>query len=161
MKKNTGFTLIELMITLVIIAIIMAAATPSFQSISERKTLPQIAKLMEKAIKYGRSEARVKGTLITFSPIGSNWESGWRLTFVDPTTLQDTLIREFPPVPITVSINSLQFSATNPLTFEANGQATRVGSFEITQGLSNAVTNCEYTLNLLVSGMVQKEYRGC
>lgn len=161
MKRNSGFTIIELMFVVLIISIITGFAAPALQNLFERKTLPEVAKLMEKTIKLGREEARRRNTLITLSPLLASWESGWQLTYVDDTTLQETLIREFPNVPDTVSISSPQFNNANPLTMEPNGQATRVGSFEFSQSATYAASACFYTLNILISGMIQKSYSGC
>jgi type IV fimbrial biogenesis protein FimT len=164
MKKHNGFTLIELMVTVVILGMILSVAIPSFQSINERKTLPEVAKLMEKTIKLARDEARRRNTLITLSPLNTSWESGWQLTFVDQNTLTTQLIREFPPAPSTVSIASVpkdQYTNVNPIVFEINGQVNRLGSLVFTQASVNAVSNCTYTLNILISGMVQKRYSGC
>lgn len=161
MKKTTGFTLIELMVTVVIVGILMAVAVPSFQAMNERKTLPEVAKLMEKTIKLARDEARRRNTLVTLSPLNTTWESGWQLTFVNQNTLSPELIREFSSVPTTVAIASEQYSNVNPLVFQVNGQVTRIGSVVFTQASANAVSQCTYTLNILVSGMVEKRFNGC
>jgi len=77
-KHVAAFTLIELMVTLAIVAILAMIAVPSFQTffVSSRAQT-QTANLIE-ALNYARSEAvrrAVNVELVANS--GSNWHSGW------------------------------------------------------------------------------------
>ena len=90
MKKSAGFTLIELMITVTIFAILLGVALPSFTNMMDnRKMVSQLSKLTA-VIAYGRSEAvtRSVSVIICSSSDGSscagnnNWEQGW-IMFAD------------------------------------------------------------------------------
>lgn len=84
MRRNKGFTLIELIITLMVAATLMAAAVPSFTTtIMNNRRLSQINELVG-ALTLARSEAVKRKTAISLckssdgnSCSGTGWEDGW------------------------------------------------------------------------------------
>lgn len=64
-NKPTGFTLIELMITLVVAAILLAWAVPSFQRFMERTTLTSETNNWVGVLNLARSEAITRGARVT------------------------------------------------------------------------------------------------
>lgn len=92
-KQLLGFSLIELMVALVIIAILAAIALPSFtEMISNNRILSQ-AQDMTNGFKLARSEAIKRGTAVSICPSangtacsGSNsLDAGW-IIFIDSAT---------------------------------------------------------------------------
>ncbi|HUW28326.1 MAG TPA: GspH/FimT family pseudopilin [Sulfuriferula sp.] len=82
---NRGFTLMELLVTMAVAAILLAVAVPSFQTFFNRNRVAAVTNDYITAINYARSEA-VKGgavTTICMSSSGSactgntNWSQGW------------------------------------------------------------------------------------
>lgn len=55
--KNTGFTLLEVMIVVAIIGILAAIAVPSFQDMIERNRLKQVAEALKSDLQFARTEA--------------------------------------------------------------------------------------------------------
>ncbi|WP_269619508.1 GspH/FimT family pseudopilin [Zhongshania sp. BJYM1] len=81
-SKNRGFTLIELIVTVSIAAILAVVAVPSFtQFIDESRDRAMVQQLM-KALITARSEAVVRAAPVTVSAIDGNWAKGW-LSWVD------------------------------------------------------------------------------
>lgn len=85
MKKfaaSHGFTLIELMITLVVVVILVSIAAPSFSTmIRENRAATQANNLLS-SIQVGRSEAINRGVRVTMRRISNTnsvWEDGWRV----------------------------------------------------------------------------------
>jgi prepilin-type N-terminal cleavage/methylation domain-containing protein len=64
-KINHGFTLLELMIVMVIVAIGVALATPTFQDITQRRQTTAQAEELAAFLSYAQSEAVKKNTPIS------------------------------------------------------------------------------------------------
>lgn len=65
MNKNPGFTLIELMITLIVAAILLAWGVPSFLRFMERTTLTSETNTWVGVINHARNEAITRGERVT------------------------------------------------------------------------------------------------
>ena len=79
-NRNKGFTLVELMITLVIVAILMALAVPSFNSTIKNNRISTQASELITSLNYVRSEAIKRGADVTIGRADVNWENGWVIT---------------------------------------------------------------------------------
>lgn len=78
-----GFTLIELMVTITIIAIAMAIAVPSMTTFMRNAELTRVTNSLLASINAARSEAMKRGMNAMVRPIDStNWRKGW-VVFVD------------------------------------------------------------------------------
>ena len=81
-ENSSGFTLIELMVTMVLIAIMIGIAVPSFTSfISSYRATAVVNDLLE-SITLTRTEALKRGRRVTLSPISGDWRNGWTV-YVD------------------------------------------------------------------------------
>jgi type IV fimbrial biogenesis protein FimT len=89
-KKQWGFTLIELMVTLAIIAIVVMIGAPSFNNLIARTRMTASINEFVTALNVARNEAVKRNVTVTLrksdnkssSKNGTNWEDGWDL-FVD------------------------------------------------------------------------------
>jgi type IV fimbrial biogenesis protein FimT len=90
MKKNSGFTLIELMITLFIVGILLAVGVPSMRTFLQNNQLIATTNELVSAIHIARSEALKLNKKVTIcvsadgqSCVSSEkWAQGW-IVFVD------------------------------------------------------------------------------
>jgi type IV fimbrial biogenesis protein FimT len=83
-RSHGGFTLIEMMITIVVLAILLGIAVPSFRNASLSGQLRSAANDFIATANFARSEAIKRGTPVTMcvSADGSScaaggWEQGW------------------------------------------------------------------------------------
>ncbi|MBK1852827.1 GspH/FimT family pseudopilin [Marinobacter sp. 1-4A] len=76
LKKAAGFTLIELIVTMVILAIVAAVAVPGFGNLIEGNRLVSGTNLVASSIKFARAEAIKRGASVTFSTEG-DLATGW------------------------------------------------------------------------------------
>lgn len=79
---NQGFTLIELMVTVSIAAILLGIAIPNFTSTITSNRLTTNANELVSALNLARSEAVKRGQQVVIRKTGTNWENGWQV-FVD------------------------------------------------------------------------------
>lgn len=85
MKKfaaNNGFTLIELMITLVVVIILASIAAPSFNSLIRENRLSTQSNLFLSSLQLAKSEAIRRGVQVTMIPESNTpgeWHQGWRI----------------------------------------------------------------------------------
>ncbi len=84
--RNRGFTLVELMFTVVVLAIITAAALPSFRSFIVGESIKSSSFDIMAALVLARSEALKRNTNVDVTPISGNWQNGWTVA-VNGTTL--------------------------------------------------------------------------
>lgn len=82
-RRQYGLTFIELVATLLIIAVVAAIAVPNFANMIRNDRARAQASLLADAFNYARSEAVTRGRQIgVVSSGGSNWNEGWRV-FID------------------------------------------------------------------------------
>lgn len=90
MKRSRGFTLVELMITLALAAIIMSLAIPGFQDIIRNNRAATQSNELVAALSLARSEAVKRGARVSLCPStngaactgGTDWAEGW-IVFLD------------------------------------------------------------------------------
>ncbi|GAB2461151.1 hypothetical protein GCM10027082_09940 [Comamonas humi] len=75
-----GFTLIELMVTIAVLAIILTLAAPSFRQLLEAQRIRATAFDVVSDLILARSEALKRGATTTLTPAAGGWASGWSLT---------------------------------------------------------------------------------
>lgn len=142
-STRSGFTLIELMVTLGVALILMTIAVPTFRDLVIRNRLTVYTNDLIGAINYARSEAIKRGQSVTLcksssgtdcTTTGSQWENGW-IVFVDADAdgsldAGETLLRVWPalPSPYTLRPNN---NFTNRLRYDERGAANNIGSFAV------------------------------
>jgi type IV fimbrial biogenesis protein FimT len=93
MSRQTGYSLVELMITIVIGTILLSAAVPAFQTLIRNNRLVSTTNDFVAYVNLARSEAVKRGTEVVLcrrNPAGApacqqgnDWSQGW-LLFVNP-----------------------------------------------------------------------------
>ena len=73
MKRPGGFTLIEALIVIVISAIVLGLAVPSFQEVLERNRIKQAAESIKSDLQFARTEAIKRSTNIRVSYDTDAW----------------------------------------------------------------------------------------
>lgn len=77
--RPSGFTLVEVVITLAIIAIAGMLAVPEFTSLMANRRVVGVADDLFGTLLYARSEAIRQNQSIQVLPIGGNWSNGWQM----------------------------------------------------------------------------------
>lgn len=79
---HCGFTILELVITIAIAAILMMVAAPNFITFQRNSELTSAANGMLAAVSVARTEAMKRNMPAVIAPTGAGWANGWRV-YVD------------------------------------------------------------------------------
>lgn len=139
MNRQHGFTLIELMITLGIAAILLTVAVPGFNTTIKNNRLITHTNLLVSSISLARSEAVKHGRTATVCVSSdqatctaeTNWELGW-MVWVDLNTNNQPdageerrFIQAFPQsTTLTSAVSRLNFTAQGAAANDATSGAT-------------------------------------
>jgi len=86
LPRQRGFTLVELMVTIVVLGVLLAVAVPNFQSMIRRNAVASASNSLLADMSYARTEAITRGTIVSICPSsdgvactdsGTDYESGW------------------------------------------------------------------------------------
>lgn len=85
-KASHGFTLVELMVTVTIMAILTMIALPSYRDTIRRNQVNSASNALLASLNYARAEAITRAQIVTLCPSataagctsgGTAWENGW------------------------------------------------------------------------------------
>lgn len=77
--RAAGFTVVEMLIVLSIVAVLALIASPSFSyMMATRKTKSAASELFASLLR-ARSEAIARNANVTLAPISSSWQNGWQI----------------------------------------------------------------------------------
>jgi type IV fimbrial biogenesis protein FimT len=107
LKRYKGFTLIELMITVAIAAIVLAYAIPSFTTQMANNRSAALGEDFATAVNYVRSEAVKRRTRVSLcaSSNGTSCTGAWTDGFI---AFVDTALTDTAPAPVVVAANVLR-----------------------------------------------------
>jgi len=149
-SRVTGFTLMELIITIAVLTFLVTVAAPSLQATLRDNRLMTQTNLFIGALNLARSEAIKRGRRVTLCKTSDQWrctaaggyQQGW-LVFVDTHNFaavdaDETIIQVFAPVTggMTITGNS---SVQDYVSYAANGASRLItGGFQ-----AGAITLCQ------------------
>lgn len=88
-RPASGFTLVELMVTIAVAAILVAVALPSFQRMTSNNTITNTYYDLMAALNNARSEAVTRGAPIRVKAASAQWSDGWAVVTSDDTALRN------------------------------------------------------------------------
>lgn len=83
MRRQAGFTLIELMVTMAVAVIVLGAGLPQMQALLENNRLSAQANRLSADLNLARTEAVRRGGTVRMVARGSDWSAGWSLVDAD------------------------------------------------------------------------------
>lgn len=123
MRRARGFTLVELLVTVTVLALLAAVAVPSFQNLIRENQLTATANDLVASLLMARSEAVRRESEARVSANGGDWSTGWIVEAENPTTLQFNTISSFSPSSSDFVITAVGATADAPIRFNSNGRS--------------------------------------
>ncbi len=160
MEKNRrtilGFTLVELMVTVAVIAVILVIGVPSIANMKRSADLTTASKELVTALNYARSEAVRQGVGVEVGPDGT-WGGGWIVgtNLADADRSNWVIFREFKAPPTSSSVALTTGSA--PVTFVGLGNVSVASCFDITVTGTSSVRS----INIASAGRVTTNKTAC
>lgn len=136
MKKTCsgGFTLIEMMITIAIAAILMAFAVPSFQQIVINNRISAQTNDFVSGLALARSEAIKRGASARVTAAGTDFSSGWTIwadTNGNATFDAGEELRVHEALKSGFTLVGTGFTNTAEIQYRSNGVSDSSGSFTL------------------------------
>lgn len=120
--RRRGFTLVEMMVVVALMAILLAIALPSFSNLIEKYRVEGMASALMASVSHARSEAARRGKTVTIQArsgcSGRDWSCGWD-TLVGSDTTIETLRRQDPDTRVAV-----RKSLPGAMSFDAMGHSS-------------------------------------
>lgn len=141
MRNGSGFTLVELLVTVAVAAILLMVAVPGFQSLIRGNQATTEANALHTALLFARSEALKRRGSVTLcrsadgASCGGNWADGW-IVFNDTDAdgaldAGETLLRVGSAVATGISL-SVSPAGTNFVRFQPGGAAGTAVTWTLT-----------------------------
>ncbi|HWR81502.1 MAG TPA: GspH/FimT family pseudopilin [Pseudomonas sp.] len=96
MKSSRGFTLVELLITVAMLAIIVSVGVPAMSNFIINQRVQAQATALQATLQFARTEASSKNRIIKVIPrvnSSEGWASGWCVVTSDINNCNGTVIR--------------------------------------------------------------------
>jgi len=114
-SRARGFSLVETVVTISIIAVLAAVAAPSMTATMARHRVQDATSDLCAVLLKARADALTFNSDITVLPVGGNWAAGWRIP--DPVNTGRSLEVHEPAQRVSITLSS----ATS-VTYQFNGR---------------------------------------
>jgi type IV fimbrial biogenesis protein FimT len=167
-SHQRGFTLFELMVSIMILALLVGLAVPTFRTITANSRTSAATNNLASALAVARSEALRQSTTVSICPSSDqktcdvpDWTKGW-IAFTDANAdgvlgTGDALIQAWPSAGPTMTVSS----AAPFLQYNPRGMMNLGGSKTLTIAASGCKGNHKSQIVVTVVGSVQQSYVAC
>lgn len=152
-RKNRGFTLVELLITVAVVGVLTSIALPSFNTFIAGQRIKTASFDVMSTLILTRSEAIKRNANVTASPTGGNWKNGWTITAADGTVISRQSALKG------LEIKCAGSTACSAVTFGNNGRS--VNSETIQLESDPAIAGSERCISLDLSGRPNTKKGAC
>lgn len=137
--SSLGFSLIELLFVVVIAAIFLAIAAPSFRDFIAGQRIKTASYDISYTLTFARSEAMKRNSQVVLAPGSGGWQNGWTVKTGTVTLAQHEPFAD------------LIWTGPANLTFNSSGRLTAaVTPFAVNSNVSNATPRC---ISVTLSGL--------
>jgi type IV fimbrial biogenesis protein FimT len=112
-----GFTLVELLVTFVIVTILVTLALPSLSTLIQTQHVKTGASDLQATLFFARSEALKRAVNVEVVPAANDWKGGWKVQLADGTVL-----RSQPP--LNTRLSSMAVASGVKITYQPDGHVS-------------------------------------
>ncbi|KIQ35802.1 hypothetical protein RT97_03260 [Variovorax paradoxus] len=126
-QRQKGFTLIEMMVVVVLVAILTVLALPSFTTMMANQRVTSAAQELLTLLQFARAEGVYKRSQTTVTATGQTWQAKLGTEVLREAALSDAV--------------TIEPGSTGGVVFESSGQARTAGggtSYVVTFSATNA-----------------------
>lgn len=150
-RLSSGFTLIELVVTIAVVGIFAAIAMPSFSGMIANNKSSGIATDLYFSLAKARSEAVKRNTDVTLAPNSGGWKKGWSIY---PTNEADNILEDH-----SISGANVSMSGPGSVKYNSSGRIGGSASFDIEATVGSASAKTCVTVSL--SGLPNVKKSAC
>ena len=153
MKSSVGFSLIELLTAVIVLAILAVVALPSYRNFVLTQKVLQASYDLMTSLMFARSEAIKRNANVSLVSAAGGWVQGWAIQ------AGGVSIRTQDPYPGGVSITNS--SSVSTITYSSNGRLSGGATdFTIasTDASAQAPSRC---VSVVLSGLPSSKIGGC
>lgn len=148
-RQVAGFSLIEALVTVAILAILTSLAAPSFNDLIAGQRAGSAASDLHMALIKTRSEATKRNANVTLSPNAGDWQNGWQIVIASDSSVIDTHS----------ATNGLTVGGPSSVTFQGSGRVQGTPpSFLIS---STAISSIQRCVSVDLSGRAYVKKSSC
>lgn len=129
--RSRGFTMIELLVTMVVAGILLAIGVPSFRSFIANQRVKSTTTELMSAMLIARSEAVKRNATASVAPLsGTAWENGWSVKVGSTTLNQQEAVTSITVTPKDPS-NPTNATTVSSVDFGSTGRPSAKAWFEL------------------------------
>jgi type IV fimbrial biogenesis protein FimT len=132
-SSSGGFTLIELMISVLLVAVLLGIGVPSFRTLIDNQRLRAVSSDLRIALNMTRSEAVKRNRSVVLNPSDTGWGGGWSIA--NPVDPNDPAILNH------LQAGGITITGPGSVTFSPLGRST-AAEFDIAVNASSSAELC-------------------